>query len=131
LIGCGPTLYSKKELRTQAIPPDLQNRTWTLRKIYSEKILDSSYTTQFNDTNGTKNCSFTFEFADKGELIMSFKEYKFTGVYLVNGDRFKHIYDGFREKVVWTTNTECKITPTELGYIFNWSDFEFKIQGGN
>lgn len=129
LIGCGPSLYSKKELRTQPIPTALQNKTWTLTKIYSEKILDASYTTGFNNSNGTENCSFTFQFADKGELIMTFKEYKFKGVYLVNGDKFKLVYNGFREKIVWTTNPECKITPTELGYVFNWREFEFQIQG--
>lgn len=129
LSGCGPTLYSKKELRAQAIPTALQNKTWTLTKIHSEKILDASYTTGFNNSNGTENCSFTFQFADKGELIMTFKEYKFKGVYLVNGDKFKIVYDGFREKIVWTTNPECKITPTEIGYVFNWREFDFQIQG--
>jgi len=129
IIGCGPTLYSKRELRTQTIPTALQNRTWTVRKIYSEKILDESYTTQFNDSNGTTNCSFKFQFADKGELVMSFKEYKFKGIYLVNGDKFKLVYDGFREKVVWTGNPECRITPTQIGYVFNWREFDFKIEG--
>lgn len=129
LIGCGPTLYSKKELRTQTVPAELQNRIWTLRKIYSEKILDASTTTEFNNSNGTDNCQFTFQFANKGELIMTFKEHKFTGVYLVTGDKFKFLNDGFREKIVWTTNKECKITPTELGYVFNtWGEVEFKIE---
>jgi hypothetical protein len=59
---------------------------------------------------------------------MSFKEYKFKGVYLVNGNKFKLVYNGFREKIVWTTNPECKITPTELSYVFNWGEFEFHIQ---
>jgi hypothetical protein len=129
LTNCGSELYSKKELRTQTIPTGLQNKTWTLRKINSENILDVPTTTEFNNSNGTENCQFTFQFADKGELIMSFKEYKFKGVYLVTGDKFKFLYDGFREKIVWTTNPECKITPTELGYVFNtWGEVEFKIE---
>jgi len=114
LTNCGSELYSKKEMRTQTIPAELQNKTWTLRKIYSEKILDVPTTTEFNNSNGTENCQFTFQFADKGELIMTFKEYKFKGVYLVTGDKFKFLYDGFREKIVWNTepNPECKISPT-------------------
>jgi hypothetical protein len=130
LANCGSEFYSKKELRTQTIPTALQNKTWTLRKINSEKTLDSSITTEFNNSNGTANCPFTFQFADKGELIMTFKEHKFTGVYLVNGDKFKFLNDGFREKIVWTSNPECKITPTELGYVFNtWGEVQFKIDG--
>jgi hypothetical protein len=129
LTNCGSELYSKKEMRTQTIPAELQNKAWTLRKIYSEKILDVPTTTEFNNSNGTDNCQFTFQFADKGELIMTFKEYKFKGVYLVTGDKFKFLYNGFREKIVWTTNPECKITPTELGYVFNtWGEVEFKIE---
>ncbi len=129
LTNCGSELYSKKELRTQIIPTELQNKTWTLRKINSEKILDVPTTAEFNNSNGTENCQFTFQFANKGELIMTFKEYKFKGVYLVTGDKFKFLYDGFREKIVWTTNPECKITPTELGYVFNtWGEVEFKIE---
>lgn len=129
LTGCSPALYSKRELRAQTVPKALQNRTWTLTKLYSEKILDALNTTEFNDSNGTGTCSFTFQFADKGELIMSFNEHKFNGVYLVDGHKFKLIYDGFRDKIVWTTNPECKITPTELGYVLNWREFEFQIQG--
>ncbi len=127
--NCGSERYTHKELRTQTIPAVLQNKTWTLRKIYSEKILGDSFTTAFNNSNGTEICSFTFEFADKGELIMSFKEHKFKGVYLVNGDKFNLVYNGFKEKIIWTGNPECKITPTELGYVFNWREFEFQVQG--
>jgi len=131
LTGCSPELYTKKELRTQNVPTALKSKIWTLRKINSEKILDSSLTTEFNNSNGTEQCSFTFQFADKGELIMTFKEYKFKGVYLISSEsKFKFLYNGFPEKIVWTTNPECKITPTELGYLFNtWSEFEFKIEG--
>lgn len=129
LASCGPEFYSEKELRNQTVPAALQNKTWTLRKINSEKTLDSASTSAFNNSNGTLNCSFTFQFADKGELIMTFKEHKFTGVYLVNGDKFKYLHDGFREKIVWTSNPECKITPTELGYIFNSrGEVQFKIE---
>jgi hypothetical protein len=129
--ACGSELYTKKELRTQIVPEALKGKIWTLRKIYSEKILDSSMTDEFNNSNGTKNCSFTFQFADKGELIMTFKEHKFRGVYLVGTQNtFKFLFSGFREKIVWTTNPECKITPTQLGYVFNrQSEVQFKIEG--
>jgi hypothetical protein len=130
LTSCGSELYSKKELRTQTVPPALQDKTWTLRKITSEKTLDSSVTTEFNNANGTSNCSFTFQFVDKGELIMTFKEHTFRGVYLVNGNTFKFLYNGFREKIVWTSNPECNITPTELGYVFNtWGEVQFILDG--
>jgi hypothetical protein len=127
VMGCGPTLYSKKELRTQTVPEALKNKTWILREIHSEKVLDATLTNDFNKTNGTENCLFTFQFADKGELKMSFKDHNFKGIYLVEGDKFKLVYSGFREKIVWTTNPECKITPTQLGYILNWNEFEFVI----
>jgi hypothetical protein len=55
--ACGSELYTKKELRTQIVPEALKGKIWTLRKIYSEKILDSSMTDEFNNSNGTKNCS--------------------------------------------------------------------------
>jgi hypothetical protein len=130
LTSCGSQFYSKKELRTQTVPAALQDKTWTLIKINSKKILDSALTSEFNNSNGTSNCSFKFQFADKGELIMTFKEHKFTGVYLVNGDKFKFLHDGFREKIIWASNPECKITPTELGYVFNSSgEVQFKIEG--
>jgi hypothetical protein len=131
LASCGSELYTKKELRTQIVPAALKDEIWTLRKICSEKILDSSTTDEFNNSNGTENCSFTFQFAGKGELIMTFKEHKFRGVYLVGGqNNFKLLFSGFREKIVWTTNPECKITPTQLGYVFNReSEVQFKIEG--
>ncbi len=128
LTGCGSELYSKKELRTQTIPKELQNKIWTLREIYSEKILDASFTKEFNDSNGTENCSFTFQFADKGELLMNFKDYKFKGTYLVEGGRFKYLNCGYIMKIVWNISPECKITPTELAYVFG-GEMQFRIDG--
>ncbi len=130
IAACKSEFYSKKQLRTQAIPTALQNKTWTLRKIYSKKILHASMTDEFNNANGTVNCQFSFRFSEKGQLIMTFKQYEFKGVYVVAGDKFKFLHDGFKEQIVWNTNPECKITPTELGYVFNGNDeVDFKIEG--
>ena len=130
LAGCGPRVVGRRELRNQAIPIELRDKVWTLVKVSSDHVFDAEFIRDFNNSITTKDCSFTFHFADHGELVMTFKEYKFTGVYMVDGDRFNFIYDGFREKVVWTTNPECKITPTQMGYVFNsWDKVDYKIQG--
>ena len=92
LTSCHSEFYTKKELKAPKVPSELRNRTWTLVEINSAKILDSSFTTEFNQTKGTNNCSFTFQFADKGELLMSLKDYKFKGTYLIDGDRFKYLH---------------------------------------
>jgi hypothetical protein len=59
---------------------------------------------------------------------MSFKGHQLNGTYLIEGDRFKYLNCGWRQKVVWTTNPECKVTPTELAYVFI-GEFQFKIEG--
>ena len=129
LASCGSDFYSKKELRTQTVPIALQNKIWILRKINSA-IQGPSFAAEFNNSNGTVSCPFTFKFADKGELIMTFKEHQFTGVYLVSGNKFRYLHNGFNEKIIWKENPECKITPTELGYVFNvHGEFQFKIDG--
>lgn len=130
LIGCGPRLASTRALRNQNIPDELKNKVWTLVKVSSDHVFDAEFIRNFNNSITEKDCSFTFQFADRGELVMTFKEFKFTGLYLVDGDRFRFLYDGFREKIVWNTNPECKITPTEMGYIFNsWGEVKFTLQG--
>lgn len=118
LSSCGSEFYTQKELRNQIIPAGLRNKTWTLRQIHS-KVLGPEFSALFNRSNGTDNCQFTFQFVEKGQLIMKFKEHNFSGKYLVDGDKFKHLFDGAKEQIVWTTNPECTITPTELGYVFN------------
>lgn len=107
---------------------ELRNKTWTLVEIKSAKILGSSLTTEFNQTKGTTNCAFTFQFADKGELLMNFQDHKFKGTYLIDGDHFKYLHCGYNMKVVWTSSPECKITPTELAYVFG-GQMEFRIDG--
>jgi hypothetical protein len=128
ITGCGSEFYTKKELRNQTVPAGLQNKTWQLRKIYSKRILESSDTWDFNNSNGTQSCPFTFRFADQGELIMTFRQETFKGVYLISGNRFKYIHEGFLERIVWTGDPECAITPTQLGYVFNGRQFQFKIK---
>lgn len=128
LTSCNSEFYTKKELKSQKVPSELRNRTWTLIEINSSEILDSSFTTEFNQTKGTNNCAFTFQFGDNGELLMSFNDNKFKGTYLIDGDRFKYLYCGYNMKIIWNTNPECKITPTELAYVFG-GQMQFKIEG--
>ncbi len=127
VLGCGPRSYSKKEVRNQLIPGELKNKTWTLRKIATKKIPTDALS-EFNNSNGTDNCQFTFEFADKGILIMTFKTFKFDGVYLVDRDRFKYIHSGQNDLFEWSTTPECKIDPMSLAFLINHESFEFKIQ---
>lgn len=128
LTSCQSEFYTKRELRSQKVPGELKNRTWTLVEINSPEILDATLTAEFNQTKGTDNCTFTFQFADNGALLMSFKDYKFKGTYLIDGDRFKYLHCGYNMKIVWNTSPECKITPTELAYIFG-GDMSFSIEG--
>jgi hypothetical protein len=128
LTNCGSEFYSRKELKSQKIPDELRNRIWTLVEVNSAKILDSSQTAEFNRTKGTNNCRFTFQFGDKGELLMTFKNYKFKGTYLISGDSFKYIDCGYNMKIVWTGDPECKITPMDLSYVFG-GPMQFRIDG--
>jgi hypothetical protein len=129
LTSCGKPIYTNRELRRQIVPAGLQDKIWILKKILFEDRRHESLTSEFNNTNGTDNCRFTLTFADKGKLIVTFKEYKYRGEYVMDGNAFKFIYTGFREKIVWTTNPECKITPTQLGLFVNFGRFEFKVEG--
>ena len=132
LVACGERLATRKELRNQDVPAGLKNRVWRLAGLYNNKAFDPAFIMDFNNAIEQRDCSFTFEFVDGGELNVTFRDRKFIGKYLVEGNQFRFIYDGFREKIVWTTNPECKITPTELGYVFNsWSPVKYSLQGDN
>src|SRR5258708_30023731 len=98
LTGCGPRLYTRKELRVQNIRIALKDKTWTLKEILiGDSALKESYHSYQADP-----CPFSFQFADKGELIMNFKSNKFHGTYLIEEDKFKYLHCGWNMKVVWT-----------------------------
>lgn len=126
--SCSSKLYTRRELENQKVPDELKNRVWKLVEIRNSKILDSNVTDEFNQAKGTIQCSFTFQFGDRGELLMNFKDHKLKGTYLIDGDRFKYLYCGYNMKIVWNTNPECRITPTELAYVFG-GPMRFKVDG--
>lgn len=126
MIGCRASeFYTQKELRAQKVPVGLQGKTWTLRKISGHKEPTKTIAVDFQNNH---DCTFDFQFAQQGDLVMKFKQHQLHGTYLIEGDKFRYINCGWREKIVWTTNPECKVTPTELAYIFV-GEFQFEIDG--
>lgn len=105
------------------------NRVWVLKEIKSSILGD--VTADFNDSGGTTNCPFTFEFRKEGVLLMQFKHHQLKGVYVMGDTGFKYLHIGFREKTVWNLDPECKINPMILGYVMNRRSFKFDVQGND
>ena len=127
LSSCGPRPYFNKQFRIQKVPDNLKSRTWTLQQISIGAAQDSAYKESYR-LYDPHSCPFIFQFADKGKLITDFKSNKLYGTFLIDGSEFKYLHFGWIMKIVWTANPECKITPTELSYVFKGS-FQFKIEG--
>jgi hypothetical protein len=122
---CASELYTRKELRTQKVPVALQHKTWILKKIDGPKEPARSIG---RDLQNNGDCVFSYQFADKGVLLVNFQEHAFSGTYVIDGEKFKHIHGGAKDQIVWDINPECKVTPTEIAYILE-GQFEFKIEG--
>lgn len=127
LLGCGNRLFTKRDLLTQNVPEILKSKTWTLKQITIGRKLNSPSFSDYLLYN-SNSCPFIFQFADKGKLITDFKANKLYGTYLIERDKIKHLNFGWKMKIIWTGNPECKITPTELSYVLGGS-FQFKIEG--
>lgn len=125
--GCFSQFQRNRELKSQKVPAELGNKTWKLIEINWANLSDTSLTAQFNQKKGTNNCTLYFQFFDKGELIMKFKQYKFKGYFLIEGDNFNQLFCGFNSRFVWDINPECKINPSKLSYVL-YGQMKFKIE---